>query len=375
MIQSSADVQAKSNKVYYRVLALGASYTLVIKNNGTMWVWGNNKFHQYGIGEGKDSHVPIKSNPGKRWLTASAGSSHSLAIRSDGTLWGWGTNHDGQVGNNSTKNSPVPARIKSRIKWKAVAAGERHSLGIKSDGTLWAWGRNFFGQLGNNSTDNSLIPVKIGRDNKWIAVAAGANHSLGLKSDHTLWAWGYNSNGQLGSKSLIVPRKDPKPLIISRFPVRVGKDNDWIAISTRYYHCLALKSDGSLWGWGFNSRGQLGNNSTKKSFTPIRIGSDHDWTAIGTGHGHSIALKSNGTVWAWGLNRYGQVGNNSDDIEIHTPVRVGSDNSWIAIAAGAFHSLGVKSDGSLWTWGNNWHGKLGNNSTKEVHAPVCVFPK
>jgi alpha-tubulin suppressor-like RCC1 family protein len=177
----------------------------------------------------------------------------------------------------------------------------------------------------------------------------------------TLWAWGYNHYGQLGNGNTD-DQHSPTP---------IGSDNDWVEIATGSHHSLALKSDGSLWAWGNSHYGQLGNGNTDDQHSPTPIGSDNDWVSVAGGYYHSLGLKSDGSLWVWGLNYFGQLGiGNTDDQ--HSPTPIGSDNDWVSVAGGYYHSLGLKSDGSLWAWGYNYHGQLGIGNTDDQHSPTPI---
>ncbi|XOF33145.1 MAG: RCC1 domain-containing protein [Candidatus Electrothrix sp. YB6] len=183
-----------------------------------------------------------------------------------------------------------------------------------------------------------------------------------MKSDGSLWAWGDNDWGELGDGSTT-----DRPT-----PVRIGKDSDWTVITTgSAHHSLALKNDGSLWAWGLNKHGEIGDGSTDARHSPVRIGKDSDWAAVAAGSYCSLALKSDGSLWAWGLNYNGQLGDGSTDAR-HSPVRIGKDNDWTAISAGSGHSLALKKDGSLWAWGHNSGGQLGDGSQTHRHSPVRI---
>ncbi len=175
-----------------------------------------------------------------------------------------------------------------------ISPGDYHTVILKADGSLWSCGKNYYGELGyDTSTIDQYAPLQIGKDFDWISVASGGDHTIALKSDGTLWGWGSNSYGQLGEA----------PFRGRSYPARIGSDNDWIAIAVGGYHTLALKSDGTLWGWGDNWYGQVGRGTEKDNVTaPTKIGNDNDWTAIAASGQHSLALKSNGTLWAWGYN-------------------------------------------------------------------------
>ncbi|MCI5224292.1 MAG: hypothetical protein D3924_16895 [Candidatus Electrothrix sp. AR4] len=143
--------------------------------------------------------------------------------------------------------------------------------------------------------------------------------------------------------------------------MRIGEDSDWVGVAAGGWHNLTLKDDGSIWTWGFNYYGQLGDGSTDHKLSPMRIGEDNDWIAVAAGGWHNLALKDDGSLWTWGGNWFGQLGDGSTT-DRHSPVQIGEDNDWIAVATGGYHSLALKSDGSLWAWGYNGDGQLGDGT-------------
>ena len=184
-------------------------------------------------------------------------------------------------------------------------------------------------------------------------IAAGGYHTVFIRSDGSLWAWGLNRSGQLGNAT-IENRNSP---------VRIGTDSNWMTIAAGREHTVAVKTDGSLWAWGYNANGQLGDGTTENKSTPTRIGTDSDWLAVASGREHSVAVKTNGSLWTWGYNVNGQLGNGITESR-NSPVRIGVDSNWMAVAAGGFHTLAVKTDGSLWACGNNLYGQLGDGTTE-----------
>jgi alpha-tubulin suppressor-like RCC1 family protein len=348
-------------------IAAGEDHTIALKSDGTLWAWGWNGFGQLGNGTNTASNIPVQEDgTDTDWVQVAAGGNHTLALKSDGTLWTWGWNDDGQLGNGSNTDSDVPVQIGADTDWVRVAGGERFTLALKSDGTLWAWGSNSHGQLGNGTngigTDKNA-PVQIGADTDWVSVAGGADdsdHTVALKSDGTLWAWGWNGKGQLGDGT----NTD------SNVPVQITTvDNNWVTIAAGQDHTIALKSDGTLWAWGFNFLGQLGDGTNTDRNCPVQIGTDTDWVAIAAGDNHTIALKSDGTLWAWGFNFYGQLGDSTNG-DSDVPILIGSATDWVAIAAGGWHTIALKSDGTLWAWGRNTFGQLGDNTTTQRNSPV-----
>jgi RHS repeat-associated protein len=260
---------------------------------------------------------------------------------------------------NSGTTAPPPPRPPS----KSAACPSSHSLALRADGTVWAWGNNTDGQLGNNSTTNAKTPVQASGLSGISAIAAapGGYHSLALKSDGTLWSWGLNSSGQLGNNSTTN----------AKTPVQVNGLAGAVAIGAGANHSLAVKSDGTAWAWGANSCGQLGNNSTTNAKVPVQVSGLTGVSAVAGGSCHSLALKSDGTVWTWGSNTYGQLGNGTTTSSL-VPIQVTNLTGVIAIAAGANDSLALKSDGTVWAWGYNNYGQLGAGNTSNSSTPIQV---
>jgi alpha-tubulin suppressor-like RCC1 family protein len=193
------------------------------------------------------------------------------------------------------------------------------------------------------------------------AIAAASDHSLALKQDGTVWAWGYNGYGQLGDSSTTNQKT----------PVMVKDLTEVTAIAAGFSHSLALKQDGTVWAWGDNAQGQLGDSSTTNQKTPVMVKDLTEVTAIAAGFSHSLALKQDGTVWAWGDNAQGQLGDSSTTNQ-KTPVMVKDLTEVTAIAAGSCHSFALKQNGTVWAWGYNMQGQLGNSSTTTQKTPVMV---
>lgn len=345
------------------------------------YAWGNNSSGQLGNGSTVLSPIPVQVSGLSDVEGIASGSSHNLAFKSDGTVWTWGRNDAGQLGDNTTTNRYHPVKVVNSIAIVAVAGGYSHSLAHKADGTVWAWGANQFGQLGDNTTDERHTPVQVLNSNgayftDVIAIACGSRHSLALKTDGTIWAWGRNAFGQLGDNTTDEQHT----------PVQVVTSNgtyltDIVAIAGGSDHSLALKADGTVWAWGRNDYGQLGDNTTDERHTPVQVvnsGGTYltEVTAIAGGSQHSLALKTDGTVWAWGWNHSGQLGDNTTDNK-YSPVQVVTNGSGVltsiaAIAGGHAHSLALKTDGSVWAWGDNSNGQLGNGTTADSNTPQQV---
>jgi len=286
------------------------------------------------------------------------GNYHSVVLNSDGTVWAWGNNDCGQLGNGSIIDSSAPVQVQGITGVAAVAAMACNTLALKEDGTIWAWGDNFFGQLGNGTTiDDSSLPVQVQGLYGMLAVSAGDYHIISLKSDGTVWTWGYNFDGQLGNGSTTN----------SSTPVQVQGLTGVTAVAAGDYHSLALKSDGTVWAWGQNLFGQLGDGSTTNSSIPVQVNGLTGVIAIAAGNSHSIALKGDGSVWTWGNNDNGQLGDGTTT-ERHTPVQVQDLAGVTAIGAGSSHSLAIKVDQTVWAWG--LYSQLGDGTATDSNTPV-----
>ncbi|MBS1773996.1 MAG: T9SS type A sorting domain-containing protein [Bacteroidetes bacterium] len=340
-------------------------HSIGLRSDGTLWAAGDNTYGQLGIGSttGQTSFVQVGTD--NKWTSISCNTQFSLAIKSDGTLWAWGYNTHGQLGIGSTTNQSSPVQVGTSSNWVSVqAGGEEYAIGLKSDGTLWAWGRNIYGQLGDGTTTDRTSPVQIGSLTNWISIATGFGHSIAIRADGTLWAWGHNNSGQLGIGNTTNQSS----------PVQVGTANTWVMVAGGGGHTLALKVDGTLWSWGDNSTyGQLGIGSTTSQSSPVQVGSANTWVSIAAGGFHSLALKADGTLYSWGGNPNGAMGFGSAISSQTVPTLLSSlTTDWLQISTGDGHTLALKSDGTLWAWGRNSSGQLGIGSTTQQLSAVQV---
>ncbi|NHM26454.1 PKD domain-containing protein [Desulfofundulus sp. TPOSR] len=290
------------------------------------------------------------------------GGYHSLALKQDGTVWAWGHNGWGELGDGTKKTRVTPVQVQGLTDVVAVSGGVGYSLALKSDGTVWTWGRNDYGQLGDGTTEDRLTPVQVQGLADVVAVAATWYHSLALKSDGTVWAWGRNWAGQLGDGT--------KKTRVT--PVQVQGLTDVVAVAAGCERSLAVKRDGTVWVWGSNAYGALGDGTEECCrLTPVQVQGLADVVAVAAGDFHSLALKFDGTVWTWGRNWYGELGDGTREKRLY-PVQVQGLADVVAVAAGDEHSLALKSDGTVWAWGRNWAGQLGDGTREDRLTPVQV---
>lgn len=330
----------------------GFNHSFALMADGSVLGWGSNYYGELGF----ENYVGIKpvptAVPGLFAVTRiDGGYYHSLALKNDGSVWSWGTNYNGQLGDGTTTARAQPAKLNSLSNITAIAAGTIHSLALRSDGTVWAWGANAKGQLGDNSTTDRTSPVQVNNLTNVIAIAAGGDHSLAIKGDGTLWTWGGNDHGQLGDGTTV-----SKPI-----PVPVNGLSGVSTISAGDAFSLAAKSDGTVWTWGWNNFGQLGVNvSLFERSTPAQVNGLSLVSSVSAGNGFCAVLKSDGTVWQWG-NYVPPNGSFGLDKSIPTPVL------WVSgvtsIAAGGTHVVALTQDGTVWAWGDNNFAQLGNGSS------------
>jgi len=370
-----------------RVISIwgGARSSMVLLSDGTVWNWGMNWHGKLGdgfssvfsdpvnfAGGSHDHHTPIQVHgPGDvGYLTSisaiMAGESHSFALKSDGTVWAWGWNGLGQLGDGNFADSYVPVQVSGLYSITALGGRGYHSLALRSDGTVWAWGWNSAGQLGDGNVISTSVPVQVVGLTNAISVTSGYQHSLAMLANHTLVAWGNDGHGQLGDGSFnnsytFVPVKGLTN--VKQF-------------SAGWDHNLALRSDGTVWAWGNNFSGELGQgfSATVGISVPVQVhvpGPGYE-IAVSGGDFHCAALRSDGTVWTWGANFNGQIGDGTTT-ERTSPVQVVGLSNVVAIAARDHHNLALEADGSVWAWGWNINGQLGDNTTIDRNTPVEVI--
>jgi len=326
--------------------------------------------------EAADSNYSVASTE-LRFLDVSSGGDHVLALSTDGSVWAWGANAHGQLGDGTTTRRNAPVKVfDSAI---AISAGERHSTAIKTDGSLWAWGDNISGKLGDGTTTKRLTPVSIMTNVK--SVSAGAHFTLVIRTDGSLWSWGgsaYGSNGDGTSETRLSP-------------VRViGMDSGVTVASVGYDHSMAIKSDGSLWAWGYGWSGAFGNGvRSSRNTIPVQINYEAGMTNgrnvfVSASNDYSIIIEqwvftagdgsTRTSVYASGVNTYGRLGNGTTTNTLDfTSVSFTSGVTYVATSPGAYgnHTAAIR-DGQLLLWGSNSNGQLGDGTKNDRRTPGSV---
>lgn len=352
----------------WQSVSAGVAHSAGIRTGGTLWTWGRNNVGQIGDGSTVASRTtPTQIGTATDWQSISCGGSHTIALKTNGTLWAWGLNSFGQLGNGNTTNSNILVQVGTDTDWAYISAGDEFSLALKTNGSLWAWGRNDNSQLGDGTTVAKNSPIQIGNQTNWESISAGANHSLAIKTNGNLYGWGVNSLGQLGNGGTANESA----------PVKIGNDNDWNKVAASTIHSIAFKDDFSFWVWGGNNEGQLGvgtSGAGTNLTSPFNIISLNGCNTMSKGSQNTIVKKTDGTVWAWGANLVGQLGNGTTSGSFTTsPVQLGSANDWQTISMRGTHVLALKNDGSLYAWGNNIYGQVGDGTASPPKtSPVLI---
>ena len=333
-----------------------------------LWAFGLGTSGQLG-----DNTILSKSSPiqttafGTNWKQISV-SNHNLTttvVKSDGSLWSWGLGTTGQLGDNTilSKSSPVQT-VAGGTTWLQSASGFAHTVAVKNDGTLWVWGDNAtYGQLGDNTVAPKSSPVQTTAfGTNWKNVASGSYHCAATKTDGTLWTWGRNSSGQLGDNT-IVHRSSPVQT--------TAFGSNWVQISCGYYYTAAVKNDGTLWTWGINTSGQLGENTASPRSSPIQtVAYGTNWRQVSAGNSMTACIKTDGTLWTWGQGTNGTLGDNTA-VSKSSPVQtVTFDTTWKQVSAGNGHMIATKTDNTMWSWGLGTSGQLGDNTIVTKSSPV-----
>jgi len=395
----------------------GAYHSCARRSTGTIWCWGDGYLGQIGTGVFTYSGRPVQADSGTNWATLDAGDSHNCAIKTTGTLWCWGDGADYKTGIDTIDGVATPTQVGSVSTWSKVSAGYRNTCAIRTDTSLWCWGANDQGQLGTPSqrsgpgaspvfTDavdvagshatscvirlagslwcsgsnltgglgdasglDSNVPVQVGADVDWATVTAGGfvgafgdpvAFACATKDSGTLWCWGDNSSGQLGDGTLFQ----------SDVPNQVGSATNWSSVSAGSNFVCGIQGSGNLSCWGAGSLGQLGSGGTTASSLPAPV-SGGPWASVSAGNTQACAVKTAGTIWCWGNNANNQLGDGTVT-QRNSPTQVGVASDWVAVSAGGAASCGVRSAGSLWCWGDNSAGAVGDGSLTQRSTPVQI---
>jgi alpha-tubulin suppressor-like RCC1 family protein len=340
-----------------------------------LWTWGSGGSGTLGNGvtTGNISTPITTFAGGTNWKQVSIGFTYTAAIKTDGTLWSWGYGSYGRLGNAqiTTRSTPVTT-FAGGTNWKQVSGGYQHIAAIKTDGTLWTWGRGLYGRLGNAAVTSPSTPITtFAGGTNWKQVSCGRFHTAAIKTDGTLWTWGYGGLGRLGNAVTTGSISTP----VTTF---AGGTN-WKQVSCGGFNTAAIKTDGTLWSWGYGGRGNHGNAAVTNTSTPVTtFAGGTNWKQVSCGYLHTAAIKTDGTLWTWGAGFNGRLGNAVTTTNRSTPVTTfAGGTNWKQVSGGGDHTAAIKTDGTLWTWGYSVSGRLGNAQAPafagNISTPVTTF--
>lgn len=369
----------------------GRSFSVYVNTAGNVYTWGQNDQGQLANGatSSTTTNTPVSVGNFGVTLQVSAGYYHVVNLTADNKIISWGRGVNGQLGNGSASDQSLPVEVidtgvlanKTIV---AVSAGGHHSLALSSDGKVYSWGSNGYGQLGNGANTSLTSPVEVNTSGvlagkKIIAIEAGYSHSVALDENGQLYAWGTNDLGQLGNGSTTASNV---PVLVDMSGVLNGKTVR--SVSAGLDHTLVLASDNRVYGWGRNSSYQLGNGSTTNALTPVAAltsgplgGVSVRLAGVTAGMYSSAAMSVDNTTWyVWGQGAYGQLANNSTST-ITAPAAVSLNSlmggkTFKTITLNENNAHAQASDGSLYVWGRNDFGQVGNNSTTTAMLPVPI---
>jgi len=351
--------------------------------SGALWCWGSNSDGQLGLGEaqvGKSQLTPQLVDETRTWRSIAAGGAHTCGVDSLDQLWCWGANDYGQLGTAVSvpgTNHPLPVQVDGTRRWSNVWAGLDHTCAVALGGsgqrTLYCWGRNGAYQLalGDNTSRGLPDMVKItapqkGSDIEWHHAGLSLDdHTCAVQHNNTLWCWGANGNGQLGQdgQSVALDRGRPNRIV-------VGSTLFSFVATGRDYTC-ALDTQGGLWCWGRNDSGQLGLGDTTDRSAPAQQPMLSKVQSLGIGYDHACAVSTERSVSCWGSNSDGQLGDGGPIlVSKDTPQPTSGVAKYQAVGAGRAFSCALDENGNLWCWGKNSQGQLGVGDTNARKVPT-----
>jgi alpha-tubulin suppressor-like RCC1 family protein len=315
--------------------------------------WGENYGGQCGNGT-NTYQLPAGNYTGlTNIIQVEGGRTFTMALKSDGSVYDWGQANTGELGNGfygSNLYTPFQVGITNVLQ---IAAGNNFDLALKRDGTIWGWGNNFYGQLGDSTQNDQNTPHSTKFPGCFVAIAGGYSHTLALRSDGTVWVCGYNGLGSLGLGTTNA---------VNTYPTQVPGLTGVVAISAAGYSSYALKSDGTVWSWGYNAFGNLGDGTSTQRNSPVQVSGLTGIKSIASSYYNGYAISSTGQAYAWGRGDYGAIGNGSSAYQ-YTPALIPAIVNPRKIVTGdAMWAMALMQDNTLRAWGYNVNSVLGTGA-------------
>lgn len=331
-------------------VAAGEASTCGIREDNTLYCWGRNDEGELGIDVATYEVDTPTQVPGS-WLAVAAQYRTTCGIQTDHTLWCWGENAYGQAGSAAGGILLAPQQV-GTDHYTAVTTGDNFTCALRDDQRVVCFGYDVNGETGNGSTAGDNTPQLIDSALTFTKVIAGASHACAIATDQSLWCWGYGAYGQLGVGDA---GNHVSPTLVA------GGDH-WLDVAAGAFHSCGLRSDGRLRCWGYGPDGELGNTTTNTALTPQPVGVDHDgWASVAARSEHTCALRTDASLWCWGENDALQLANVDVPSIDPVPFQVtGGPAGWLELGLGLAHFCGVGSDHALWCTGRETGGRIGD---------------
>jgi alpha-tubulin suppressor-like RCC1 family protein len=352
-------------------VSAGYGHTCGVNGTGRLSCWGQNNAMALGGAGGAQSTTPVSvvaPAAAGGFEDVGAGNAFACARHGDGRVFCWGDNTRGTLATGDTSVKLVPVAVSLPTSAVQLAIKERVACALLADGTVWCWGDNTEGQAGQDEQPpytDALTPLRV-PGTGYTFVSAGQGHVCALRSPGSLWCWGRNTTGQLG-QGFTTPDQ-------LRTPVRVGPADDWKMVSAGAFGTCAVRKDDSLWCWGDNSASQLGLGDASPRTEPARVGVANDWMTVSTHAFHTCGLRRPGTMWCWGRRDEGAGGLPWASTSVAVPTQSGTATDWVEVSSGWMHSCAVRASGTHWCTGDNPDGRVGDGTTTRPYTFVQTRP-
>lgn len=350
----------------WRQVSPGQAHTCGLDADSLAWCWGWNEIGQLGTGavtESEPHPVPVAGE--RHWRDVQSGAAHTCGITGANRLFCWGTNYEGELGDGSNVPRSGPVAAATSVRFKQVSPGLSHTCGVSMAGDAYCWGQNAFGQLGDGSRSRRLAPVKVRGNLKFQHVRTGFDFTCGITTGDRAYCWGRNRAGQLGDGTRLTRGR----------PTQVAGGHTFRLIRTGDFHTCALTPAGKAYCWGSNTFGSVGDGtSLNQRLLPTAVATALRFQSLGLGSNHSCGVQVDKPASCWGFNHDGQLGTGSSEDSHTTPVGVAGGHSWSRINSGVTsdHTCGIATGGTIFCWGGNGRGQLGDGTTESRRVPMPV---